>query len=92
MPKHEDMDFAHAPAWCDDCYDQRQRSRHIEVLEALVEKVGDLIYDAANRDDLGRDDWAEPRRAPRPPPLIPAPKIQKGGINIEQRRSQSPGI
>jgi len=81
MPKHEDLDFAHAAAWCDDCYDQRQRNRHIEVLEALVEKVGDLIYDAANRDD-----WSEPRRAPRPPPLL-APKLQKGGINIEPRHT-----
>ena len=86
MPRHEDLDFPHAPAWCDDCYDQRQRSRHIEVLETLVEKVGDLIYDAANRDDL-RDDWSEPRRASRPPPLIPAPKIQKGGINIDPRHT-----
>ena len=87
MPKHEDMDFAHAPAWCDDCYDQRQRNRHIEVLEALVEKVTSLIYDAANRDDL-RDDWSEHRkwRVPQPP-LIPAPKVQKGGINIEPKHT-----
>ena len=86
MPKHDDLDFPHAAAWCDDCYDQRQRSRHIEVLETLVEKVGDLVYDVSNRDDL-RDDWSEPRRASRPPPLIPAPKIQKGGINIDPRHT-----
>lgn len=87
MPRHEDLDFDHAPPACDDCWEQQQRSRHIAAMEranALQLRELDLRE---------RGTWVEERPRPKPTYVLPAPpppqpvnKLkwgQKGGMNIE---------
>jgi hypothetical protein len=87
MPRHEDLDFDHAPPACDDCFDQQQRARQTTAME----KANDLKLREIEVREGGN--WAEPTVAPKPryvlpppPPPQPATKLkwgQKGGMNIE---------
>ena len=78
MPKHEDMDFNHAPAWCDDCWNQEVQIRIItEIRRSNDLKERELL----ERQDEG---WVEPKRTYRQPYIIPPKptKTGKGGISL----------
>jgi hypothetical protein len=89
MPTHDDLDFPHASTWCDQCWEQEQRSRQT----AEMRRANDLKQRELDLRELG--DWVEERPRPRPRYLLPAPppptpqpvnKLkwgQKGGMNIE---------
>lgn len=88
MPKHEDLDFDHAPAACDDCWDQRQSGQYIYELR----RANDLKQ--AELDLRERGDWVTERPRPKPTYVLAAPSPtpqpvnklrwgQKGGMNIE---------
>jgi len=88
MPRHEDMDFAHAAVWCDDCWDSERQAKML----AEMRRANDLKEVEINMRDQG--DWIEERPRPRPtyvlsaPPPTPQPSNrlkwgQKGGMNIE---------
>jgi len=80
MPKHEDMDFNHAPAWCDDCWNQEVQIRMItEIRRSNDLKERELL----ERQDEG---WAEPKPRPQPKFILPPPqKIRRGGMNVSPR-------
>ena len=87
MPRHEDLDFDHAPPACDDCWEQQQRGQYLSELR----RSNDLKERELDLRDAG--DWVEPAVPPRPRYVIPPPPTpqpvnklkwgQKGGMNIE---------
>jgi len=83
MPKHEDLDFDHAPPWCDDCFDQQQRARQT----ADMERTNDLKLREIEVREGGN--WAEPKPAPKPRYVLPTPPpapTARGGMSVEPRR------
>ena len=80
MPKHEDMDFPHAPAWCDDCWGQEVQMRMlVEIRRANDLKERELL-------ERLEPDRIEPKRIYRQPYILPPPKptsTGKGGISLD---------
>ena len=76
MPKHCDLDFPHAPVWCDDC---RSEAREYEVIFAKQRELDFREVDG---------EWIKPeprRRTFILPP--PAPNKPKEGF-VEPRRDE----
>ena len=86
MPRHEDMDFKHMPVHCDDCY---REEREDKVLFEM-RRANDLKERELDQREVG--EWVEPRQQPRPTYIVPPSTTNKpkerGGMNIEPRRSQ----
>jgi hypothetical protein len=82
MPRHEDLDFPHAPVHCADCWDDQQRGKVL----AEMSRANELKEKELNSYDLTDPEY-RPQRTYKPytPPPLPVPKLQKGGINIEPR-------
>ncbi len=82
MPRHRDLDFGHTAVWCDDCWDQEQRSQQT----AELRRANDLKQRELDLREWG--EWVEPKWQPKPKyvlPLPPAPRVT-GGMSIEPRR------
>jgi hypothetical protein len=82
MPKHEDMDFPHAPIHCDDCWEQE-----IQVRQLAEQRRGN---DLKERELYLREqgEWVEQRPRPRPTYVLPPPPQQpqrRGGMSVEPR-------
>jgi hypothetical protein len=82
MPRHEDLDFPHTAAWCDDCWAQGQRSQQI----AEMRRANDLKERELYLREGG--EWVEPKREPKPQYILPLPAAPKarGGMSVEPRR------
>jgi len=79
MPRHEDLDFRHAPSWCEDCWEREQQGRLLtEMRRANDFKQAELYLRESG-------DWVEPKQKPRPQYALPTPKL-KGGMSVEPRR------
>ena len=87
MPTHEDLDFPHAAAWCDTCWEQEQRSQQT----AEMRRANDLKEREISLREYG--EWVEEPPRPRPTYVLPPPPPaqqnarlrygQKGGMNVE---------
>ena len=83
MPKHCDLDFPHAPVWCDDC---RSEARQYEVIFEM-RRGNDLKQRELDFREVDGE-WIKPeprRRSFILPP--PAPNKPKEGF-VEPRRDE----
>jgi hypothetical protein len=82
MPKHDDLDFRHTAAWCDECWAQGQRGQQITEMR----RANDLKERELDLRELG--EWVEPKAAPRPRYTLPLPTAPNltGGMSVEPRR------
>ena len=83
MPKHCDLDFPHAPVWCDDC---RTESREYDVLFEM-RRANDLKQREL---DFREFDGAWIQSSPRPRPFyVVPPKTEqpKGGQFVDPIRN-----
>lgn len=82
MARHEDLDFAHSSVHCEDCWDDQQRGRVIIEMQranGLKERELEILESREYPE-------SRPRYTPPAPPLQ-VQKLQKGGIDIEPRRT-----
>jgi hypothetical protein len=82
MPRHRDLAFDHTPAWCDDCWEQEQRSRQTTEMR----RANNLKQRELDLREWG--EWVEPKREPMPRYILPLPAAPKarGGMSVEPRR------
>ena len=83
-----DLNYAHAPVWCDACWeDERQTRMETIQRETLVElkRRNELLEEELELEYSGR---RRPRREP-PPPTVQYPKqpVSKGGMSVQPRRT-----
>ena len=80
MPRHEDLDFPHAPVHCADCWDDQQRGKVL----AEMSRANELKEKELNSYDL--TEWVEPKPEYRPRyNILPAnpTSIGKGGVRVD---------
>ena len=83
MPRHEDLDYPHAVAWCGDCWEQEQHSQQ----RAELRRSNELKERELDMREHG--EWTEPKAAPKPryvPPMLPPAPSLTGGMSVEPRR------
>jgi len=85
MPRHEDMDFPHSPAWCDDCY---LETRENQVLFEM-RRANDLKERELELREMDSDAWVEPTPRFRRTYVLPPPPNKKGGTFVEPRRNHN---
>ena len=86
MPRHEDMDFPHSAAYCDDCYISR---RDNQVLFEM-RRANDLKERELDFREMGSDAWVEPTPRFRRTYVLPPPRPNsKGGTFVEPRRNHN---
>lgn len=86
MPKHEDMDFKHSAAYCDDCY---LEARDNQVLLEM-RRANDLKERELELREMGSDAWVEPTPRFRRTYVLPPPQPNiKGGTFVEPRRNHN---
>jgi hypothetical protein len=83
MPRHEDMDFPHAAAWCDDCWGQEQQGRML----AEMRRANDLKDQELFMRQEG--EWVDAKPRPRPTYVLPPPQqpVKRGGIRVDPRKN-----
>jgi hypothetical protein len=83
MAKHEDLDFPHTRAHCDDCWDQGLQSQIL----AEMRRANDLKHEELLMKRGGQ--WVEEPPPPRPTYILPQQTQQKpqrrGGMSVDPR-------
>ena len=88
-----DLDFPHAPAWCDACYTDARQGRMERVQRDTLDELkrqNDLLEERLEYSGERR-----PRRQytppspPPPPPPAPEKKIPSGGADVRPRSSST---
>ena len=87
MPKHSELDFPHAAAWCDDCWaDSHRIAEHRLGLDTLGEmrRHNDLLEELLEQ---GGAYQRKPYRPYTPPLPLPPPTqpSRSGGLNVKPR-------
>ena len=81
IPKHEDMDFAHAPAWCDDCWNQEHQGRMLAEMRRANDLKEEELFSRRN------GEWVDAKPRPRPTYVLPPPQQpqRRGGMKVDPR-------
>ena len=95
MLRHKDLDFAHSPSWCNECWDQDQRGKQLAEMRRandLLERKLDLKQRELDiQEEIGEYGYGfqshgrtvvTPRRNTRPTYMLPPPPtttVKKGG-------------
>ena len=87
-----DLNYAHAPVWCDACWEDARQARTETIQrETLVELKtrNELLEEEL---DLAYRDLRKPRREAPPPPMqYPKKPAAKGGMSVQPRRTDHQG-
>jgi hypothetical protein len=81
-----DLNYAHAPVWCDACWEDERRGKELKSREQynkLLAEQNELLEEEL---DLEFKGMRRPRREPPSPPPPPVPGTvygQRGGMAIE---------
>jgi hypothetical protein len=87
-----DLNYAHAPVWCDACWEDTRQAR-METIQretlAELKRRNELLEEEL---DLQYSGMRRPRREPLPP-LVQYPKkpVAKGGMSVQPRRTDHQG-